>query len=622
MTVRDEAGAASGALDELRRPVRGRITVAAGLQALATVLAVTPTVALVEIARRLLRDEGEPVWPLAWTAVGLLVARFALYASASLLAHLADADLAHLLRRRLTEHLSVLPLAWFAGGVSGRVRTIVQDDVADLHHAVAHARGDLASAIAGPVVVVGYLAWVSWPLALVTVALVAVAQTIRMRLAVRATEQRARIAAANTELTAAVLETVRGISVVKAFGGDRGGAPRFAAAAADYVDADEQAQQIFLRPRGVARATVAPATVVFVVTALGTAMVAAGWSEPVDLVAFALLGVGLFEQITPIYLAQELRETAQGAAERIGALLDEPASPAVEPARARPVGAPLIMELDDVRFGYDVRAAVAAVVADADAAAQADAGGGSGGREVLRGISATLAPGTVTALVGPSGAGKSTLAMLLARFADPTGGAIRLGGVDLREIDRDELYRRVGFLLQDAVLLRRSIRDNIALAVPTAGDEAVRAAARAAAIDERILALPRGYDTVVGEDAQLSGGEAQRIAIARTLLAGTPIVILDEATAFADPDSEAAIQDALAELAVGRTLLVIAHRLYTITEADQILVLDDGRLVERGRHDDLLAAGGRYARLWHAQNGEATVEAVPPGTVVPAGGPR
>lgn len=573
------ADTAKADLAELQRPVLVRITVAAVLQALATVLAVTPVVVLVEIARRLLTEPGRSVWPLVWLAVGLLVARFALYAGASLISHLADADLAYLLRRRMTDQLGALPLTWFAGGVSARVRATVQDDVATLHHAVAHARGDLAEAVAGPAVVVGYLLWVDWPLALVTVALVGLAQAIRMRLAARASDQVDRIAAANTELTAAVLETVRGISVVKAFAGGRG-ATRFAAAAAEYADADEQAQLIFVRPRGFARATVAPATVVFVVTAVGVGLVGAGWTDPVDLVAFALLGVGLFEQLTPLYLAHDQHQRARGAAHRIAELLREPAAPAVEPGQAKKAGSPLTVRLDDVHFSYP------------------------GGHEVLRGITATLRPGTVTALVGPSGAGKSTLAMLLARFADVTAGAIRLGGVDLRELDRDDLYRHVGFLLQDVVLLRRSVRDNIALAVPGASEAAVRAAARAAAVDDRIRALPRGYDSVVGVDAHLSGGEEQRVAIARALLAETPIVLLDEATAFADPDSEAAVQDALAELAAGRTLLVIAHRLYTVTEADQILVLDEGRLVERGRHEDLLAAGGRYASLWRAQNGD------------------
>jgi ABC-type multidrug transport system fused ATPase/permease subunit len=212
----------------------------------------------------------------------------------------------------------------------------------------------------------------------------------------------------------------------------------------------------------------------------------------------------------------------------------------------------------------------------------------------------------VTAVVGPSGAGKSTLGLLLARFYDVTEGAIRLGGVDIRELDRAQLYRHIGFLFQDVVLLRQSVRDNIALADPAATDEVVHAAATAAAIHQRILTLPRGYDSVVGEDALLSGGEAQRVSIARTLLADTPILVLDEATAFADPESEAAVQDALAELAAGRTLLVIAHRLHTVVAADQILVLDEGRVVERGRHDELLRENGLYARLWRAQYGERT----------------
>lgn len=585
------AATAAADLAGLQRPVRGRVTVAAALQAAATVLAVTPTVVLVEIGRRLLSSQDRPVWPLAWLAVGLLLARFLLYAVAGLLSHVADADLAFRLRSRLVEQLAGLPLSWFAGGVSARVRTTVQDDVATLHHAVAHARGDLASAVAAPVVVLSYLGWLDWRLALVTLALVVAAQTIRMRLKRIAAEPVGRIAAANLELTAAVLETVRGIAVVKAFAGRRG-ASRFTAAAAEHADADEQAALIFVRPRSLARATVAPATVLAVLATAATGLVAAGWSDPVDtvdLVAFALLGVGLFEQLTPIYTARDQRDRARAAAHRIGGLLREPRQPEVAAGRAVEPGTPLTVEFDNVRFAYSGHQA---------------GEDHRDGHEVLQGVTARLEPGTVTALVGPSGAGKSTLAMLLARFADVTGGAIRIGGADLRDLDRERLYRHVSFLLQDVVLLRRTIRDNIALAVPDADAAAVEAAARAAAIHDRILALPRGYRSVVGEDAHLSGGEAQRVAIARILLARTPVVVLDEATAFADPDSEAAVQAALAELAAGRTLLVIAHRLYTIAGADQILVLDEGRPVESGRHDELLARGGRYAALWQAQQGK------------------
>lgn len=213
-------------------------------------------------------------------------------------------------------------------------------------------------------------------------------------------------------------------------------------------------------------------------------------------------------------------------------------------------------------------------------------------------MSLRLTPGTVTALVGPSGSGKSTLASLVTRFHDVTGGRITVGGADVREIASERLYRHIGFVLQDVQLLRTSVRDNIRLARPDASEEEVRAAARAAQIDRRIEALPRGYDSVVGEEAVLSGGEAQRVSIARALLADAPVLVLDEATAFADPESEAAIQDAIARLVRGRTVLVIAHRLPTIVEADQIAVLSGGRITERGRHPELLAENGLYARMW------------------------
>ncbi|MFD2352166.1 ABC transporter ATP-binding protein [Nonomuraea ferruginea] len=229
------------------------------------------------------------------------------------------------------------------------------------------------------------------------------------------------------------------------------------------------------------------------------------------------------------------------------------------------------MELRDVRFGYEA------------------------GREVLRGIDLVLEPGTVTAVVGPSGSGKSTLVQLLPRFYDPTGGSVTLGGVDLREIGSRDLYRLVSFVFQDVRLLRASVTDNIALAVPHAGFNDMVRAARLADIHDRIAELPRGYDTVIGEEAGLSGGEAQRISIARALLADAPVLVLGEATAFADPRTEQAVRRALATLRGDRTILVIAHRLETIADADTIVMLDDGVIVERGSPAELLARDGEFA---------------------------
>jgi ATP-binding cassette subfamily B protein len=234
------------------------------------------------------------------------------------------------------------------------------------------------------------------------------------------------------------------------------------------------------------------------------------------------------------------------------------------------------VELRDVRFAYE-----------------AD-------HEVLRGLDLVLEPGTVTALVGPSGSGKSTLVQLLPRFFDPTHGSILLGGVDLREIGSRELYRQVSFVFQDVRLLRASAADNIALAVPRAGRDDVERAARLAGIHDRILQLPRGYDTVLGEEAKLSGGEAQRISIARALLADAPVLVLDEATAFADPQTEQAVRQALAALKGDRTILVIAHRLETVADADTVVMLDNGSIVEQGSPADLLTRGGRFAAFWRS----------------------
>jgi ATP-binding cassette, subfamily B, bacterial IrtA/YbtP len=220
-------------------------------------------------------------------------------------------------------------------------------------------------------------------------------------------------------------------------------------------------------------------------------------------------------------------------------------------------------------------------------------------RLVLSDVNFVLPAGTVTALVGPSGSGKSTIARLIPRFWDVNEGGIQIGGVDVRQMTQDTLMSMVSFVFQENFLLYDTVFENIRLGKPAATVAEVEAAARAAQAHEFILGLPEGYDTIVGErGARLSGGERQRITIARAILQNSPIIILDEATAFTDPESEAAIQAAIAALTKNKTLLIVAHRLSTIVDADQIIVLDRGQIVETGQHQDLLTRQGTYANLW------------------------
>lgn len=267
-------------------------------------------------------------------------------------------------------------------------------------------------------------------------------------------------------------------------------------------------------------------------------------------------------------------QMAGAAAIRLCTILDTPVLPYPETSQT-PQGC--TVELDHVTFSYGQTLAV-------------------------DDVSLTLEEGTVTALLGPSGSGKSTLATLIARFADPDSGSIRLGGVDLRQLTEETLYSHVSFVLQDAQLLRATVRDNIALGRPGAGLDEVREAARMARIDDFVMSLPEGYDTVIGTDTSLSGGQEQRIAIARALLVDAPVLLLDEATAFADPESEAEIQQALSTLVKGRTVLVIAHRPAAIRGAHRIVVMERGRIRAVGSHEELLDEP-HYRALLH-QSGE------------------
>ncbi|MEV0614229.1 ABC transporter ATP-binding protein [Nonomuraea sp. NPDC050404] len=561
------------ALLALLTPIRPRLLVAAGLQIVYAVSALVPFICVAELARVLLTpgSDRDRIWLIAWLAVAGLLVRFLSFGTAGAITHFADADLQLHLRRRMAAHLSKVPLGWFGERNSGQVKKVLQDDVREMHHLVAHALLDLLAAVVTPVAALAYLLYVDWRLTLVVlipVPLFAAAFAVMMR---GYDEQMRRWSEANTRISAAVVEFVQGIAVIKTFGQTRRSYRRFAEAADDFADFFGAWVRPMLKLSGVSTALISPPTMLFVAAAGGVWFAANGWLAPVDVLPFVLVGVALTAPFLTLDMgSMRLRRAAESAG-RVAALLATPPLP--EPENPVPPAGHRV-EFGEVSFSYD------------------------GSTPVLSDVSLALEPGTVTALVGPSGSGKSTLAKLLPRFYDPGSGRVSVGGVDVREIGSAELYRHVGFVLQDVQLLRTSVADNIALGRPGAGREEVERMARAAQIHDRITELPRGYDSVVGEDAHLSGGEAQRVSIARALLADAPIVLLDEATAALDPENESALMDALTTLARDRTLLVIAHRLTTIAAADQIVMLADGVIAERGTHRELLDLDGRYAAFW------------------------
>lgn len=574
------AQAAGRLLGRLRVP----LIVSGVLQALLTLLQLAPFVLLVELARLLVAGADESrLWTVGVAALSLLGLGTLLGAGLTLWLHVVDARFASELRTRLLSKLSRLPLGWFTARGSGSIKQLVADDTLSLHYLVTHAIPDAVAAVVAPVAVLVYLFVVDWRVALVLFLPVLVYLVLTSMMMTQSGPKISQAQRWAERMNGEAGTYLEGQPVIRVFGG--AAASTFRRRLDGYINFLVDWQRPFVGKKTLMDLVTRPSTFLWLIMLAGAPLIIAGRMNPVNLLPFLLLGTTFGARLLGIGLGVGGIRGGMLAARRLQIALDEPELAVEQHATAVPTAEVGTVRFEAVSFGYRP------------------------GVPVIRDVSLTLQPGTVTALVGPSGSGKSTLAALLARFHDVEAGSISVDGQDIRSLTAEELYQRVGFVLQETQLVHGSVRDNIALAVPDATDEQVHAAAREAQIHDRILRLPDGYDTVLGAAAALSGGERQRLTIARAILADTPVLILDEATAFADPESEYLVQQALNRLTRDRTVLVIAHRLHTITGADQIVVLDDGRIVEQGNHDQLLAAGGRYLQLWQTGRAAATVGA-------------
>jgi ATP-binding cassette subfamily B protein len=536
-----------------------------------------PLIAVVEVSRRLLTGDTN-VWPTIIVAtVALAVKQLGVFA-AGVMTHLADIRVSFRLRRELLVKLSRVPLSWFTDRNSGIVKKAVEDDVAALHRLIAHSIVELSAAVVPPLVAFFYLFALDWRMALATLLPVFAGLAAYRRAMASAGTKYPEFMDWLARLNGAAVEFVNGIGVVKAFGTPGAASRRFQEVSRAFAHFFLDWAKSTSAASVTAEILLSPPSILLVVATTGGILTGNGDLPLENFIAFLVFGTVITSGWMTVLMSVHPLVTALKVYRGIGELLATRELPAPdEPVELDSTTAGPVVRMRGVRVTY-------------------------GDTVALTGIDLHLDRGTITALVGPSGSGKSTLAKLIPRFNDPCEGSVELYGVNLRRIDPAELYQHVAFVFQDSGLLSdMSLRDNIRLGRPGADDAAVRGAAGKAQILARIEELPRGLDSVVGCDAALSGGERQRVCIARAILADRPILVLDEATASADPENEARIQEALSEVARDRTVLVIAHRLATIRGADAIVVLDGGRIAERGRHSELLANNEIYTRLWERE---------------------
>ena len=568
---RDARPSAFAKLFYFMRPDKGKMILSLALACIGEALGMVPYIVVGLLAAGLVESTltlSMAAWLCVAAAFGQ-VAKFFFTWRSSMMSHGIAFKALRTMREMMAEKMARVPMGTIVDTPTGTFKNRFIDNVNQLEDAIAHFMPELPSNVFAPVLAMAIVFAVDWRMGLAGIATIPLGILFYLGMMRGYKEKMARYIASEQAMNATLVEYVNGIQVIKAFGRSASSYGSFSQAVAEYHDST----LAWFRQSWVWMAlvkAVVPCTLL-VSLPLGVWLLSTGQlGLPAFMVCISI----------PLGFIGGVLKFAQAASQisRMDACLNVIWDFLGLPELTRPherVELSGDSFFENVSFSYHE------------------------GAEVLRDVSFQTKPGSITAIVGPSGSGKSTVAKLMAGFWDAGGGEIRYGGHDVRDIPFGQLMEHVAYVAQDTFLFDRTIADNIRMGRPDATDAEVEEAARAAGAYEFIERLPQGFDTPAGEaGARLSGGERQRITIARAMLKNADVVILDEATAYADPENEALVERAISELVAGKTLVTIAHRLSTITGADQIIVMDAGRIIARGRHGDLLASCPLYARMW------------------------
>ena len=555
------------------KPHRAGFITSVILAVLSVTSGMVPYFAVARMVNLLISGEKNFSIYLAWGAAALTayLLKSILHGISTRCSHEATFHVLSELRRAVADKLTRVSMGYLTDTPSGRLKTTMVERVEQMEVPLAHIIPEMTSNLLVPIAIVVYLFLLDWRMALVSLITIPIGMLCYMAQMKEYPKKYGAVVQASKHMSATTVEYIGGIEVIKAFN-------QSAASYGKFTQAVRQSADLMLdwmkstQGYSALMMTIWPAVLIGVLP-IGCVFYRSGSLTAPDFITIAILSLGIVGPlVAAIFLTDDLSKIATITGE-IGAVLSEP-------DLERPVQRKELHGLDiglrDVTFAYK-------------------------DKQVLNGVTLNIRQGTTTALVGPSGSGKSTIAKLIASYWDAGGGSITIGGGDVKNLPPEQVMDLIGYVSQDNFLFNVSVRENIRMGRPEATDDEVEAVAKASGCHEFIMGLDHGYDTVVGgAGGHLSGGERQRVAIARAMMKNAPIVILDEATSYTDPENEAVLQDAIGRLTRGKTLIVIAHRLSTITDADQIAVVEQGKILDAGTHDELLKRCSLYAQMWAA----------------------